>query len=196
MKQPRWALLILAGLAILSLSACGEEPETHALTASSTPATPRLITVTGEADVRVVPDEVILTVGVETWDKDLTIAKSQNDDRVKRVLALAKEYAIESKYVQTDQISIEPRYRDGYTQADFIGYFVRKTIVFTLKDISRFEALLSSTLEAGATHVHGIQFRTTELRKHRDQARALALKAAQEKANAMAKELGQKAGKP
>jgi len=38
---------------------------------------PRLITVTGDAEVRVVPDEVILTLGVETWNKDLAVAKSQ-----------------------------------------------------------------------------------------------------------------------
>jgi len=157
---------------------------------------PRLITVTGDAEVKVAPDEVILTVGVETWNKDLGVAKAQNDERVRTVLALAKEFRIEQKHVQTDHISIEPRYRDNYERRKFIGYFVRKTIVFTLKDISKFEALLSRTLEAGANYVHGIQFRTTELRKHRDEARALAIRAAREKANDLAKELGQKVGKP
>ena len=51
-------------------------------------------------------------------------------------------------------------------------------------------------LEAGATNVQGIQFRTTEIRKHKDQARAMAVKAAKEKAVAVAGELGQKIGKP
>jgi len=36
---------------------------------------PRRVSVTGEAEVRVVPDEVILTLGVETWDKNLNLAK-------------------------------------------------------------------------------------------------------------------------
>jgi uncharacterized protein len=45
------------------------------------------------------------------------------------------------------------------------------------------------------THVHGIEFRTTELRKHRDQARMLALKAAQEKAELLTRETGSKLGK-
>jgi hypothetical protein len=55
---------------------------------------------------------------------------------------------------------------------------------------------LGSALEAGANYVHGVQFRTTELRKYRDEARALAIKAAKEKADALARELGQKVGKP
>ena len=51
-------------------------------------------------------------------------------------------------------------------------------------------------LEVGANYVHGVQFRTTELRKYRDQARAKAIIAAKEKAVALAKELGQKVGQP
>ena len=46
------------------------------------------------------------------------------------------------------------------------------------------------------SNVHGIQFRTTELRKHRDEARTLAIRAAQEKAVALAQELGQEVGQP
>jgi uncharacterized protein YggE len=44
--------------------------------------------------------------------------------------------------------------------------------------------------------VLGIEFRTTELRKHRDAAREQATRAAKEKAVALAKELGVKVGKP
>jgi len=156
----------------------------------------RLITVTGDAEVRVTPDEVILTLGVETWDQNLGIAKSQNDERVKKVLEVAKKFKIEPKHIQTDHISIEPRYKHQFEHRDFLGYFIRKTIVITLKDIPKFEDLLSSAIETGANYVHGVQFRTTELRRYRDQARALAIKAAQEKANDLAKELGQKVGKP
>jgi uncharacterized protein YggE len=188
MKTEITTILIIGLLAILILTAwTGKQSET---------SEPGLVTVTGDAEVRVVPDEVILTLGVETWDKNLSKAKRENDERVKAVLELAKTYGIESKYIQTDHVSIEPRYHDSYRQEDFIGYFVRKTIVITLKDISQFEDLLTSVLEAGVNYVHGIQFRTTELRQHRDEARALAIKAAQEKANALVGELGQRVGKP
>lgn len=154
------------------------------------------ITVTGDADVRVVPDEVVITLGVETWDKDLTVAKKSNDSRVEKVLAVTQEFGIDAKHVQTEYINIEPRYRFEYEKSEFIGYFVRKTIVVTLKDISKFEDLLTRFLEAGANYVHGVEFRTTELRKYRDQARALAIKAAQEKATALAEGIGLKVGKP
>lgn len=158
---------------------------------------PRLITVTGDAEVRVVPDEVVLTLGIETWNKDLHVAKDQNDRIVADVLVLASEYGLSPQHVQTDFVSIEPRYRNGYyEESDFIGYFVRKSVVITLRDLRKFEDLLTDALEAGVNFVQGIQFRTTELREHRDEARALAIQAAQEKAVALAEELGQQVGAP
>jgi uncharacterized protein len=153
------------------------------------------IAVTGDAEVRVVPDEVVLSVGVETADKNLALAKQFNDERINRALAVTKKFAIPAQHVQTDYISLEPRHRQGEIFNELLGYVVRKSIVIRFKDISQFEALLTALLESGVKHVHGIEFKTTELRKHRDQARAMALKAAQEKAQAMAAAVGKKADK-
>src|SRR5262245_41785446 len=153
------------------------------------------ISVNGEAEVRVVPDEVILTLGVETFDKILKSAKRLNDERIKKTISVAIGYGVPGEYIQTDYIGIEPRYQHGDITLELLGYVVRKTVVIRLKDISKFEDLLSDALEAGVTHVQGIEFRTTELRKHRDRARTLALKAAQEKAELLASEAGRKVGK-
>lgn len=155
------------------------------------------VSVTGEAEVRVVPDEVVLTLGIETHDNQLAVAKSQNDIVVKRVLALAAEFGIAPEHVQTDYIGIYPRYASGcYDFCAPIGYVARKSVVMTLRDLDRFEDLLTAALNSGANHVQGIEFRTTELRKYRDEARALAIRAAREKAEALAGELGEKAGRP
>ena len=184
MKKGIYAIVLVV---LLLCTACGGQRDTGAA---------RLITVIGDAEVRVAPDEAILTLGVETWDKDLGVAKRQNDERVKKILALAKKYKVDPKNVQTDQIKIEPRYKEGYRREDFIGFFVSKNIVFTVKDIARFEEVLSSALQLGANYVRDVQFHTTKLSDYREQARTLALKAAKEKAKAMAKELGQKIGRP
>lgn len=183
-------LVVAVGLVVLLLLSAWTEAQPAAQET-------RHITVSGDAEVRVAPDEVILTLGVETWDKNLDTAKRQNDEIVAAVLALATEYQIPPERVQTDYVSIEPRYRNGYYEdRDFIGYFVQKTVVITLRDLSNFEALLADALESGVNYVHGIEFRTTELRQHRDEARALAIHAAQEKAEALAGELDQEIGDP
>lgn len=156
---------------------------------------PRLITVTGEAEVRVVPDEVVFDVTVQTLNRDLKLAKAQTDERLKKLVELTRRYNVAPQDVQTDYISVEPRYRGGNETRQFVGFAVRKDLVFKLRDVSRAEAMLSEVMESGITRINDIDFRTSELRKYRDQARAQAIRAAQEKAVALTKEIGQKIGK-
>ena len=156
---------------------------------------PRTISVTGDADVRVAPDEVIITLGIETFDKELEIAKIENDERVSHVLALADDYDIEPRHIQTDHVSINPKYAN-YSDGIITGFYVRKSIVITLRDIDKFEDLITSALDKGVNRIQGIQFRTTELRKYKDEARSLAIEAAKEKATALAGELEQEIDKP
>jgi len=156
---------------------------------------PPSVTVSGEAELRIPPDEVILTLGVETYHQNLEESKKNNDQRVKKIIRGLFDAGIEARHVQTDYLHIMPNYESPPPPERRIrDYSCRKTIVVTLKDITRYEDILSRALEEGANHVHGVQFRTTELRTHRDQARALAVRAAREKAEALAKELQQTIG--
>jgi uncharacterized protein YggE len=154
------------------------------------------ISVSGEAEVRVVPDEVVLVLGVETFDPDLGVAKQSNDDTVEAVLAVARRHQIPDEHVTTDYLQVEPRYANGGPEHELLGYVARTTVSITLRQLDHFEALLAESLEAGANYVHGIDFRTTELRRHRDRARALAVKAAREKAVDLAAALDQQVGAP
>lgn len=154
------------------------------------------IDVQGSADVKVIPDQVFIVFGIETSDPNLTVSKSKNDERSKSLLALTRELKIDPRYVQTDFISIEPWERElrDDNRTVRVEYRVRKNIAVTLGEIAKFEELLSRALEGGVNHVHGIQFRTTELRKHRDHAREMAIQAAKEKAALLAGKLGRQVG--
>src|SRR5688500_15522883 len=161
------------------------------VTALAQNATERpLITVSGQAEVRVPPDEILFTLSVESVDKDMLVAKKKTDDSVKQVLAIARKNNVKDEDVQTSYISVEPKYNTDdldYEQRrgvkrEFVGYQVSKTIAVRLRDISRFDGLLSDVLGAGVTRVRNVEFRDTQIRKHRDQARTMAIKAAQEKA--------------
>ncbi|MCX7019211.1 MAG: SIMPL domain-containing protein [Candidatus Sumerlaeota bacterium] len=186
-------LSFLSSLACVSLlqttpapaAKCGECPER------------RTIAVTGNAEVRVIPDEVVVSFGVETSStRKLEDAKQANDTIVSKAIELIKANGIESKFVQTDNISYEPRYIEKGDNRFFAGFFARKGISVTLKDTSKLEKIISDALAAGVNNINGVNFRTTELRKHRDNARTLAIKAAKEKAHLLAAQLGEQIGRP
>jgi uncharacterized protein YggE len=65
-----------------------------------------------------------------------------------------------------------------------------------LKDISLIEALLDAALNNGANRMYGLEFKHSEMRKHRDEARKMAARAAKEKAELLAGELDAQVGKP
>ncbi len=156
----------------------------------------RSISVEGEAEVKVAPDRILLTLGIETSDKDLEKARQLHDARTRAVIDAVQRHGVEAKDIQTDYLEIEPRWDATPRPENFIGYFVRKTVVVTLRDVPKFEQVLSAALASGANYVLGVQFQTSELRKHRDEARVLAIKAAREKAVDLAAQLNQKVGNP
>jgi uncharacterized protein len=153
------------------------------------------IDVSGSAEVKVAPDEIRLSVGVETRDENLDVAQRQNDERISSALAFLKGSGVKDKDVQTDFISVEPDYNYNSSHVKPVAYIVRKSIEIRLTTITNFDGLVTGLLTNGVNYVHGIEFRTSQLRKYRDQARAMAIQAAKEKADAMASELGVKRGK-
>ena len=154
------------------------------------------ITVNGEALVKVQPDEIIITFGIETWDKNIMTAKQENNKIMKDALAVIKGLGIEDKNIQTDYLSIEPRYDNNYEKKNFIGYFVRNTFVVTLSQPDKVEDLVTGVLQSGVNYIHNINFQTTEFKKYREQARELAIVAANEKAEKMAATFNKSVGDP
>src|SRR4051794_22143613 len=149
------------------------------------------VSTTGEAIIFVKPDEVVLTFGIETFDASLEKAKQQNDAASTKIVKAAKDVGVEEKHLQVDTMTIELRYRDGANPSHGIeGYVARRMYCAQLKDIKLLDKLIDAVIKAGANHLGGLEFRTTELRKYRDQARKMAIKAAKEKADLLAGELG------
>lgn len=153
------------------------------------------IAVNGSAVVNAKPDKILVTFGIETSDKDIVLAKRKNNAIMRGAVAAIRKAGVPKKEIQTDHLSIEPRYRN-YRPEGFLGYFVRNTLVVTLADTRRLEGLVTDVLGTGVNYIHKVDFQTTEFKKLREQARELALRTAKEKAERMAAVLGEKVGAP
>ncbi len=160
------------------------------------------IKVTGTAEIQVVPDTATLSFTIARKDKSVAVAKRQNDETVAKVSALAKQFGVAVTDVKTDYIRVKETTRrekikgsdDDYMDVPD-GYQVSRNLVVKLRDISKFETFLTALLDAGVDDVGSVVFSSSELRKYKDQARAQAVRAAREKAEAIAKEIGQTIGK-
>lgn len=169
-------------------------PFVVAASAEDRPEPPH-VTVAGEAEINIAPDEVRFDVTLQSFSKELKTAKTQTDERLKGLIALAKKHGVAESDTQTDYVKVDPRFKGNDESKSFLGYWVRKDLVFTLRDVTRAEGLLSEVLDYGVWRINSIRFQTSQMRKYRDQARDLAMKAAREKAAALAGAVGQKIGK-
>ena len=73
----------------------------------------RYIDVTGTADVKVAPDEVIIQLGLETTHKNIRDAIKQNDERLKKLIAVLEKQGIDPKHIQPGLIRVTPNYEES-----------------------------------------------------------------------------------
>jgi uncharacterized protein YggE len=128
---------------------------------------------------------------------------------VGKILELARRFSISPQNVQTTQIGVDLKYesiRDAKTRVFsddgdeigkrvFRGYEVSKSVTVRLTDLSRFEEFFTEVLQTGVSAVNSVKFETSKLRENKDKAREMAMKAAKEKAIAMATAVGQTIGR-
>lgn len=176
------------------------------------------VSVSGSAEVRVAPDQVVLTAAVESRSAALAEASAENEQKIKQLMEYLKTSGVAAANVHTEFINIQPifpqkeyppygkqqielqtnapaempRPDDGGLEKSIqpIGYQVRRQFRIRITDLKTFETIYKGLIESGVNKIDGFQFESSELRKYRDEARLKAVKAAREKADAMAGELG------
>jgi uncharacterized protein len=185
----------------LTLSACLLLPSAHAQEVQvSSKEGARYATALGTAEVETAPDNVVIALAVSNWDKELRTAYSENSARTKAVIDLSSRYHIGKGDFQTNDFNVEPTYQGssssyGYRTSKPTGYAVHQKITIVLRKVDSLPSLLADAFEQGANMVTSIRFDTSNMRKLKDEARALAIQAAKEKAEDMALKLNAKIGR-
>ena len=143
----------------------------------------RFVSVTGRSSISKSPDQVSISFSVFSKDRDLSAAKKKNDAAILKLKELFEKYKIEQKNISIERVNITPRYRyrdngDEY----FDSYEVVQNIAVLLTKIEDYEVFLTDLLNTGVDRIYNVGFSVADMRKLMDEARAEAVKAAEEKA--------------
>lgn len=155
--------------------------------------TGRSIQVSGTAAVNVIPDRVLIQLGVQSNATTPQRVEAVNSATINKMIRALKALGVEEKDIVTDWYVIEPIYDDS-NSLTIEGYRIHNIVAVTLRDISKVNKVIVASLNAGANQVVNVEFYLSNLRKYRDQARDLAMKAAQEKARDLAVAAGAQTG--
>jgi uncharacterized protein YggE len=189
MKNLTSILTVVVGvLAALALWSVRPTPSNVAMAQpASTPPPLRTMHTTGTAVIRVQPDKVTLRLGVETFGLTPRESQAQNARIVEAVLKAIRGEDVPASDIATDYFAIRPEQDNKQPgERSIVGYWTDNAVMVTLRQVDKLSDVLATALEAGATTEDDVTFTTTRLRELRDQARAMAVKAAMEKARDLA----------
>jgi uncharacterized protein len=175
--------LKIVGMSLLMLAAAGGP-------AAAAPPQPHTITVTGQGEVKAVPDEAVLTAGVETEAATAGDALAANRKAMNEVFAELKREGISDHAIRTSAFNIFPQYapvKDDSTPPHIVDYRVSNNISITVDDLGKLGPAIDALVASGANSMAGISFTIRDPKPLLRQARDAAVKDAMDRAQTYAK---------
>jgi uncharacterized protein YggE len=153
---------------------------------------PPTIDVSGEGIVRVVPDEVTISIRVENTGENTKTLKEQNDATISEVLKFLKSMKIEDKDVKTEYMNLAKNY--DYNTKTY-SFAANQSLSVKLRDLKKYEALMKGLIDTGINRIDGVAFSSSNKEALESQARKKAVENAQMKAKEYVSVLNQTIGK-
>jgi len=150
------------------------------------------INVSGEGKIKVTPDLVEITIGVENTGADAADVKKKNDATIDAVIKYLKSIKLASEDYQTQRVNLDRNYDSNKKK---YSYVASQTIVIHLKDISKYDNMMMGLVDAGVNNIQGVEFKTSKQTQYESEARVKAVAQAKQKASDYAGALSQKVGK-
>ncbi|MEO8319800.1 MAG: SIMPL domain-containing protein [Bradyrhizobium sp.] len=160
-------------------------------------APPPAISVTGEANVSVPPDQAQIDGGVTSDAKTAREASDANNAAMGKVLLALKGAGIDAKDMQTSRLSLQPQYAPNRSgPSPVVGYRASNRVTVRLRDVAKVAGIIDVLVGAGANELGGINFVVSQASKLLDEAREKAVADARRKAEIYAKAAGVTLGDP
>ncbi len=157
------------------------------------------ISVTGDAEVDVMPDQVVISLTVLTEGKDAASVQTDNSKKMNQVLDALKNEGVTEKEIETLNYNIYPWQEWEPTTQKMVnkGYRAQHTIQVKRNDIKSAGKILDLTVKNGINTVDNVYFTLSDDKEKevKEELVALASLKAKEKANSLAKNLGVSVGK-
>ena len=152
------------------------------------------ITVTGTGKVSGVPNQLSLSMGVQTSAGSVATALREANAAARSVAAVLRRSGVASSDIQTSGLSIYPNYSSSSGVPS--GYQVSEELTITLRRLSVAGSQISAAARAGgnATVIDGVSLNLSDTSTLLASARAKAVADAKAKATAYARALGRPLG--
>lgn len=153
------------------------------------------ISISGEGKISAAPDVAAISVGLVSEGKDIAALQRQNTEKMNSLIAAVKAQGVADKDIQTTNYSIYPKY--DYTNGASVlsGYTVNQNATVKVRDLTKVGTIFAAVGAIGANQVSGPNFTIDDPTQLQADARMKAIADAQDKAQALARQLGVSLGR-
>lgn len=151
-----------------------------------------MINVAGEGKIKLAPDQVSISISIETKGTKAEEVKRENDKKMDGILKFIKKSNIAAEDFQTQRIALNPNY--DYEKKKY-NYIATQTVQILLKDLSKYDVLMEGLVNEGINRIDNVEFKSSKMIQLQSEARKLAMKDAKGKAEDYVSVLNQKVGK-
>ena len=162
-----------------------------ALTAAASPA----LNLSAYGEVKIKPDMATISFGVQTEATTAAAALRDNATQMTQVMAALRRAGIAERDIQTSGLNVQAQY--DYVQNEppkLRGYQAINRVTVTINDLNKVGTTADAVVAAGVNQVDGISFGLKDASAAENQARQLAVRALQSKAQLYAQALGVQLG--
>jgi uncharacterized protein YggE len=186
---------LVLGLAAIPVGFAGAQSSVAVVSAGSGVAK-GTISLTGEALVRVAPDRITMSFGLERTGDSVPEISRQIADDGRNLISVLEKAGVPTKHIQTEDLQLGIEYKDsGRPSSGIKAFTASRSYSVRLTTTTLVEPVMTAALTDGrALTMAGPSYGVENLRPLRDQARKMAIKAAREKAELLAAEMGRKVG--
>lgn len=148
------------------------------------------LTVRGQGEVTVKPDQAKLTVGIVTENQNVEAAQQENAATTNRVINALKQLGIDDRSIKTSHYSIQPLYDYIGGKSVFRSYQVDHQLEVSVSDIARVGLVYQVAVNNGANRGGNIKFSVTNTDMYYRQALSRAVEDARKKAEEIIRSIG------
>lgn len=154
----------------------------------------RTISVRGEGMIATAPDQIRLSVSVNTQGQTASAAMRSASGKTQEILALLKSLGVDEKNIQTSRVNVSPiyDYSKQIQPPPIIGYNSSNdfSVLFKGKLMDKVGEFMDKAVTAGASNFGGLQYEASKQRELEREALKKAADDAKARADVLAKQLG------
>ena len=151
------------------------------------------IQVSGQSQIPVPTDQVLISFAVETEAPTAREATTQNAQRMDAVITALRGAGVQNLEIETFGYGLRPEYEMSREMAGtrvIAGYRAQNNIRVTVPEVAAAGSVLDRAIDAGANRVSSLQFQASDTRPARLQALREAVANARQEAEAIASAMG------